>query len=73
VAILHAAERQHLDEEMTNLRTSISQLELELIENTRGITKDYALSLGFSEVSEKVFLERDPSSKLSLLNEIQSQ
>lgn len=70
VTIFHTAERQELDESITEIKTSISQLELELIDGTREITKDYAYNLGFQEVEEVSYVSRDPSTKLSLLDEI---
>ena len=73
VAILQTAERQDLDESITDIKSSISQLELQLIDGTKEINKEYALALGFREVEDKVYLERDPSTRLSLLNETSSQ
>ncbi len=56
--ILHTAARQHVAEAITDTKSQISQLELEFIENTRGITKEYAQGLGFTESSSLVFVTR---------------
>lgn len=58
VTILQTADRQHIEEIITDTKSQISQLELEFIENNRGVTKEYAESLGFKEASSVVFLTR---------------
>lgn len=73
LTILHTAERQHIGESIDDIKSSISQLELELIDGTKEINEEYALSLGFHELKNKTYLERDPSTRLSLLDETKSQ
>lgn len=67
-AILHAAERSRAEENAIVLKTTVSELEFEFIEKTRGMTEEYALSHGFEIKDPRVFVTRDPDTKLSLLD-----
>lgn len=58
VTILHTAQRQDLEEVISDTKSKISQLELSFIENNRSVTKDTARELGFTEVASVVFLKR---------------
>lgn len=61
VTILHTAHRQHIEEEITDTKSQISQLELDFIETNRMITKEYAINLGFEETNSVVFITRADS------------
>jgi hypothetical protein len=64
--IFHTAERQQLQEMIIDTKSAISQLELELIEANREVTQEYALALGFVDVANTVFVERNTNSGVSL-------
>ncbi|MFT5179834.1 MAG: hypothetical protein ACI9GH_000218 [Candidatus Paceibacteria bacterium] len=65
-AIFNAAERQHVQESIIEIKSSISALELQFIDKTRNITMEYANSMGFTEIEPLVFVERDSNSRVTL-------
>lgn len=69
VATFHTAERQHIEDAIIDTKSVISQLELEVIEANRNVTKEYAYAIGFTGVDGVQFVERDTTVSLSL-NEI---
>jgi cell division protein FtsL len=69
VAIFNTANRHHIEEAIVEAKSDISELELEFIDKTRIITRDYAKSEGFSEIDKTVFVKRDPNTRVTL-NEI---
>lgn len=66
MAIFHTAERTRVEERITDVKSQISQLELELIDETRELTIDYAYTLGFLDVSEPTFVKRDQNIRVTL-------
>lgn len=66
VTIFHTAERSNIEETITDLKSQISQLELELIDGTRELTLSYAYTLGFNDIKEPTFVKRDHNTRLSL-------
>ena len=66
VTIWHTAERQEVEDSIIEIKTAVSQLELEIIDSNRNLTKEYAYQIGFSPVNELVFVERNNVTRLSL-------
>lgn len=62
MTVLYTAQRQEMEEVLTDTRSQISQLELNFIENNRSVTKEYAKSLGFTEIKSVAFLNRSDTS-----------
>lgn len=58
ITILQTAERQHVEESITDTKSHISQLELSFIDSNRTITKEYAQSMGFTEIASVAFINR---------------
>lgn len=69
VTVLNTATRQHTEELITETRSAISQLELQLIDANRNLNKEYASSIGLSDVEDLVFIERSNTMSLSLNEE----
>jgi cell division protein FtsL len=72
IAIFNTSKIQKVSEEITNTRSQISQLELELIDINRKITTNTASKLGLVPARERVFVERNVRTSLTL-NELQSE
>lgn len=66
ITIFHTAERSNIEESITDIKSQISQLELELIDGTRELTINYAYTLGFNDIDEPTFVKRDHNTRLSL-------
>jgi hypothetical protein len=60
--------RQNLENEATRLTLSIGKQDYQYITLRNNITLGLAHSLGFSEVSDKTFISRNSSAKVSFLN-----
>jgi hypothetical protein len=66
VTIFLTAERSNTEEALIDLKSSISQLELEFIEETRSLTINYAHELGFQKIGKPIFVKRDNNTRLTL-------
>ena len=66
VTIWHTAERQEIEDSIVEIKTSISQLELKVIDSSRNLTKEYAYNMGFALVDDLTFVERNNVTRLSL-------
>jgi hypothetical protein len=66
VVTLQTADRGFAGDSINDMKSSISQLEYRLIEKNREITREYAYSLGFQDVDDKLFVHRDSVKSLSL-------
>ena len=66
ITVLNTAARQHAEEMITETRSAISQLELELIDTNRSLNREYATMMGLSQVEDLVFIERSNTMSLSL-------
>lgn len=66
ITIFHTADRSNIEESITDLKSSISQLELELIDETRTVTLEEAYDLGFRDVKSPVFVKRDHNTRLTI-------
>lgn len=64
--VVNTAARQEAEEMITETRSIISQLELELIDTSRGLTMEYASSIGLHSVTDLVFVKRSQGESLSL-------
>ena len=64
--VMNTAARQNAEEMITETRSAISQLELQLIDTNRTLTREYASRIGLSDVDGLVFIERSEGERLSL-------
>ncbi len=64
--VVNTAARQEAEEMITETRSVISQLELDLIDTNRNLTIEYATSLGLSMVEDSIFIKRSQGESLSL-------
>ena len=68
-AIFHVAERSQIEEQIAETKSTISENELALINKSRALTREYAMNRGFTQVNDVVFVERDPSTRVSFRND----
>lgn len=69
ITVLNTAARQNAEDLVIETRSAISQLELQLIDTNKNLNREYATSIGLSEVEDLVFIERSNTMNLSLNEE----
>lgn len=65
-AIFASAERQNAEKEISQITSEISELELKYINDSKEITRDRALEMGFRDSGSVIFVKRDEGSQFSL-------
>lgn len=65
-AVLNVVAREEVENDLATINSRVSELEFEYIALKNSITIQYAYDRGFKDVSEIAFVERTPSSNLSL-------
>ena len=66
VSISSVATIETFEEKIANLKSKISESEFEIIETRRSFDKETALSSGFVEIKDIVFLKRNQTTALNV-------
>lgn len=65
VSVTNALEVQSLGDKMANVKSEISEIELEIVEAKRSLEKEDALSQGFVELEDLVFVKKTVQTALN--------
>ena len=65
LSVSYASSLQNLEDKIANMKSEISEVEFEIVENKRNIDKSVAVDNGFVSLKEVVFIKKTPKTALN--------
>jgi cell division protein FtsL len=65
LSVSYAASVQNLEDKISNIKSEISEVEFQIVESKRAIDKQTAVSRGFVELEEVVFVKKTSQTALN--------
>jgi len=68
VSVTFASSIESFEDKISNMESEISELEVQLVENKRGVSKSIATEKGFVALEDVVFIKRNSETALNAIS-----